>query len=566
MDFDAAVVGDEPQFSKSIHEKTHAGPGRSDHLRKRLLADFRDYRLRLAFLPKVRQQQEHPREGRRALQMGNAMPLDLRCNREALPGVRDASGIGLRVRLRADLIQVRQARQDSLGRHAEIQQAGDLVDTRALAALHHPCAGRRRAEKPAGLEVALKREIENGVDLALRQAAQVYVFRLLGAAAGPLESGERPGEIQHQLDRAAQVFLHRPANQLAHGVVVLAYERVQHERHPAGGRVVACSRPCLAVDGDFSGHFVDRLTQQVSEDIRAKLAGLAIRVGIARGGDPERQLSLYWTRKGFDRYVLPERIAERNFLAPPQAFDLVDVLQHHALVVGVVLGAQDKIVGLPAGGEGERHPAVAEVVDDGPFLGDTDRMVQGRNAAAGADTDALGDGRERGAGDGWIRIRAAESVKMALRRPHGLEAVAIEILRPFQHQTVLVASRRVIVAPHEQAEAQREALELRRRRKMVLHVALDDDFEAARQSPEQLEHGDIEREARHGKPGTGRIVVYARVHGGEEVHQIAVLHHHAFGSPGRTRGVHDVGEVCGSRRRGGIGARQCRIGEQSIVD
>jgi len=38
-------------------------------------------------------QQQHPGEGRRALQMGNAMPLDLRCNREALPRVRDASGI-----------------------------------------------------------------------------------------------------------------------------------------------------------------------------------------------------------------------------------------------------------------------------------------------------------------------------------------------------------------------------------------------------------------------------------------------------------------------------------------
>ena len=331
--------------------------------------------------------------------MGNAMPLDLRCNREALPGVRDASGIGLRVRLRADLIQVRQARQDSLGRHPEIQQAGDLVDTRALAALHHPRAGRRRAEKPAGLEVALKREIENGIDLALRQAAQVHVFRFHGAAAGPLESRERPGESQHQLDRAAQVFLHRPANQLAHGAVVVAYERVQHERHPAGGRVVACSRPCLAIDGDFSGHFVDRLTQQVSEDIRAKLAGLAISVRIARGGDPDRQLGLHRTRQGSNRDILPERVAEGHFLAPPQSPDLVDLFQHHALAVGIVFGAQDEIVGLPAGSEGQPYPAVAEVVDDGPFLGDTDRMVQGRDAAAGADSYVFGDGCERGAGD-----------------------------------------------------------------------------------------------------------------------------------------------------------------------
>ena len=58
MDLDAAVVVNEAQFSKFVHEETHARPGRADHLRKRLLADFRDYRLRFVFLAKVRQQQE----------------------------------------------------------------------------------------------------------------------------------------------------------------------------------------------------------------------------------------------------------------------------------------------------------------------------------------------------------------------------------------------------------------------------------------------------------------------------------------------------------------------------
>ena len=60
VDLDAAVVVNEAQFSKFVHEETHAGPGRADHLRKRLLADFRDHRLRFVFLAKVRQQQEQP--------------------------------------------------------------------------------------------------------------------------------------------------------------------------------------------------------------------------------------------------------------------------------------------------------------------------------------------------------------------------------------------------------------------------------------------------------------------------------------------------------------------------
>jgi hypothetical protein len=58
VDFDVAIVANEAKFSKSVHEETHAGPRRSDHLRKRLLADFRDDRLGFAFLAKIRQQQE----------------------------------------------------------------------------------------------------------------------------------------------------------------------------------------------------------------------------------------------------------------------------------------------------------------------------------------------------------------------------------------------------------------------------------------------------------------------------------------------------------------------------
>src|ERR1700737_2302298 len=48
------------QFPKFVHEETHPGPGRSDHIRKRLLADFREDRLRFLVLAKVRQQQEQP--------------------------------------------------------------------------------------------------------------------------------------------------------------------------------------------------------------------------------------------------------------------------------------------------------------------------------------------------------------------------------------------------------------------------------------------------------------------------------------------------------------------------
>ena len=75
-----------------------------------------------------------------------------------------------------------------------------------------------------------------------------------------------------------------------------------------------------------------------------------------------------------------------------------------------------------------------------------------RDATAGADADAFRDCRERGTGHGGIGIRTAKRVEMAFGSPNGFKAVAIEILRAFQHEPILVAARRVVVAPHEEAE------------------------------------------------------------------------------------------------------------------
>jgi hypothetical protein len=62
VDFDATVVVNEAKLPKPIHEKAYARTGRSDHLCQRLLTDFGDHRLRLAFVTEVRQQQEQPGE------------------------------------------------------------------------------------------------------------------------------------------------------------------------------------------------------------------------------------------------------------------------------------------------------------------------------------------------------------------------------------------------------------------------------------------------------------------------------------------------------------------------
>ena len=59
VDLDTSVVPNEAEFSKFVHEETHACPCPSDHFRQRLLANFRDHRLRCLFRAEVCQQQEH---------------------------------------------------------------------------------------------------------------------------------------------------------------------------------------------------------------------------------------------------------------------------------------------------------------------------------------------------------------------------------------------------------------------------------------------------------------------------------------------------------------------------
>ena len=53
MDFDIAIVTDEAQLSKFVHEGTHAGSRRTDHFRQRPLIEIRIDGLRTAFLAEI---------------------------------------------------------------------------------------------------------------------------------------------------------------------------------------------------------------------------------------------------------------------------------------------------------------------------------------------------------------------------------------------------------------------------------------------------------------------------------------------------------------------------------
>src|ERR1700745_641977 len=62
MNLDLAVVADEAELAKFVHEKADTGAGRPDHLCERLLADLRRDRLRGAILSKMAQKKKKTRE------------------------------------------------------------------------------------------------------------------------------------------------------------------------------------------------------------------------------------------------------------------------------------------------------------------------------------------------------------------------------------------------------------------------------------------------------------------------------------------------------------------------
>ena len=56
----AVVIVDKAMFPESVHEMTDPRPGCTDHLCQRILLHSGDYYFGLAFLAKMRQQQENP--------------------------------------------------------------------------------------------------------------------------------------------------------------------------------------------------------------------------------------------------------------------------------------------------------------------------------------------------------------------------------------------------------------------------------------------------------------------------------------------------------------------------
>src|SRR5262249_14919550 len=154
--------------------------------------------------------------------------------------------------------------------------------------------------------------------------------------------------------------------------------------------------------------------------------------------DPHRQLRLDRPGERADRDGLPVRCRLAHGLAAPEPSHDLDVPSHDLTPVFEVLRLEDEVVLVPARGEGDADATAGEIVYQGPVLGYANGIVQGQDAAAGADPDSRGDRSHRSAGHRGIRIESAELVEVALGRPDRNESILVREPRPLAQESVLV--------------------------------------------------------------------------------------------------------------------------------
>lgn len=211
----------------------------------------------------------------------------------------------------------------------------------------------------------------------------------------------------------------------------------------------------------------------------------------------------------------------------------------------VAVRSEDEVRRIPAGSERDSDATSGEVVDHRPVLGNSNRMMERENDATGANLDALCDRRDRCGSDRGVGVKAAEGVEMPLRRPNRGESVRIGKPRSLEEQAIGVSlsEGRSVARKVEKTQIEATAGERRSRDQGGLSAGrVQNDAKAPRERPEKLEHGDVEREARHCKPGTP-TTAQTVVHSGEEVQHRRMRHHHTLGTTCGSRGVENVGKA-----------------------
>ena len=501
----------------------------------------------------ARQHRDHAGQRRRALQMRDPVSLDRP----------DQILAGRLLDSRAETLQLfdpGQMGDHDIRRHAEIDQTGHFVHAGAAQRLHEHGRSLDGSEQAGTVEVAFERKLEQlrrlvGIELLHRGGAD-----LCGRATTIGAPGIRIAP--HQAGRTLQIADHRLTNQGLHRLGALAQEGVHHHRHTTRRGVVTRRRSRLAVGGDLRRQVVDALSEHVCQHVRTDLSGTHEGLRAAGRGDPDRQHFLHRSREGLQADGIAFRIQRGELIATPERAHLLDLLEHQRLAIGVLVRRQDEVVRLPARRNSDARTPAGEPVDQRPLFGDAERGMQGQHDTPGTQMHAGGDGRECRAHHGRVRIGRPEVVEMPLGRPDRFEAVSIGESGRLQDEPVRIGIGAVHAAG-KMEETERgpvRPIGIADRARPVHH-----HLEAARQGPQQLEHRDVERGARHCQPLPGTSDVDHLVHAREEVDHVGVRHPDSLRLPGGARCVDHVGEVLRTpravcRRVLEIGRRMERLG------
>src|SRR6185369_6182724 len=126
--------------------------------------------------------------------------------------------------------------------------------------------------------------------------------------------------------------------------------------------------------------------------------------------------------------------------------------------------------------------------------------------------------------------------------------VLVGILCSLEQQAVLAAGGLGRIGGKiEKTEIDRSRVQsrCRRRARHPLRLLLDNDSEAARQRPKQLQYRNVEGDAGGGEPYAWLRPQHL-IHGRKEVSDVAVLEHHPFRTAGGARRKDDIGEIFAS--------------------
>ena len=188
-----------------------------------------------------------------------------------------------------EALQIRQVFQHQLRRNAKINQAGNFVNASRLDLGYQVHAMLRRSEQGTGAVIAREGMVQQGVHVFGRQWFCIHDLDRAEAVGCPAlnKRRKRPCRLFDEVNRGAQVVLHRAANRFTNRVFVFAHKRVQHQGDMSN-TLMARFLPCRPVEPQFGSDICHVLPQQVCQQMAAHLAGLLERLRIAGGCEPDR--------------------------------------------------------------------------------------------------------------------------------------------------------------------------------------------------------------------------------------------------------------------------------------